>query len=322
MPDKVNLIDTMFIRPDALYVNTALFQFVSATHNNKYFQSAMNPNYSISDDDQPFEWDRMGTQKYNKSVFVVDGCIGTHFKDYPNQLEWSNSDDLHVDASIVESQTRVAWLNENKAIYPKTIELMKELEDSFDYILTHEDELLSRGDKYLPMPMVHYFLQDNNITDFTKSKLVSMLSSDRNVPELLGHALRHSIRDTYSGRFDLYGRETNPVDCTSMALKDYRFAIVVENNKQPHYFTEKLLDCLACKTIPIYYGATPENYGFDANGILSFSTVEELGTILDSLSEELYNSKLDAVESNYNLTRGKFSSAEKFIHTEYPFLFD
>jgi len=40
------------------------------------------------------------------------------------------------------------------------------------------------------------------------------------------------------------------------------------------------------------------------------------------LSEELYNSKLDAVEANYNLTRGKFSSAEKFIHTEYPFLFD
>ncbi len=40
------------------------------------------------------------------------------------------------------------------------------------------------------------------------------------------------------------------------ALFPYQYSIAIENNEQPHYFTEKIMDCFLSYTVPIYFGCT------------------------------------------------------------------
>lgn len=54
---------------------------------------------------------------------------------------------------------------------------------------------------------------------------------------------------------------------TKMELfKEYQYSLVIENSQQTNYFTEKLLDCLLTKTIPIYYGCPNISDFFDTTG--------------------------------------------------------
>lgn len=79
------------------------------------------------------------------------------------------------------------------------------------------------------------------------------------------------------------------------------FHIAVENSRNLNYYTDKIVDCFATKTIPIYWGAPNiENY-FNKEGIITFENEEDLVEILNSLTEEDYNNRLEAVEENYIL---------------------
>ena len=91
-----------------------------------------------------------------------------------------------------------------------------------------------------------------------------------------GHKLRHHIANNIKD-VDLFGRGTpNPIDNKEESLVDYRYSIVIENSKTDNYFTEKLIDCLAVGTIPIYWGCSNLNDYFNLEGIITFNTLEEL----------------------------------------------
>lgn len=80
----------------------------------------------------------------------------------------------------------------------------------------------------------------------------------------------------------------------------YQFSIVVENSRQTNYFTEKIMDCVLSKTIPIYYGCPNISEFFDTRGwiILESTEIEELFTKLADLDETYYVRHKDIVESN------------------------
>jgi hypothetical protein len=52
-------------------------------------------------------------------------------------------------------------------------------------------------------------------------------------------------------------------------------------------------------TIPLYYGCPNVGDFFDMNGIIIFESIEELHLILNSLTLELYESKLESVRGNF-----------------------
>ena len=81
------------------------------------------------------------------------------------------------------------------------------------------------------------------------------------------------------------------------------FHVAVENSKQDNYFTEKIIDCFASKTIPIYYGCPNLNKWFDMDGVINFDNVSELVDIMDFISEDYYNSKQDVIEKNYEIAK-------------------
>ena len=96
----------------------------------------------------------------------------------------------------------------------------------------------------------------------------------------------------------VYGRGYRAVDYKLEALGPFKFSVVIENEKSQHWFTEKLCDCFATGTVPIYWGAPTIGQFFDERGIIQFNTVQELGNILNNLTPEDYDSRIDAIKNN------------------------
>ena len=94
------------------------------------------------------------------------------------------------------------------------------------------------------------------------------------------------------------------------------FSIVIENEKSDYFFSEKLNDCFATGTIPIYWGCPSIKDFFDSKGIIEFDDIGNLSDILMSLSESQYLSKIENVNNNFNISK-KFLLAEDWIFENY-----
>lgn len=80
-----------------------------------------------------------------------------------------------------------------------------------------------------------------------------------------------------------------------------QFSLVIENSCQTNYFTEKLIDCLVTKTIPIYWGCPNIDEYFDTTGwvVLKTPSFEELQIALNQLTPEVYAQHASVIESNF-----------------------
>ena len=83
------------------------------------------------------------------------------------------------------------------------------------------------------------------------------------------------------------------------SLLDYRFSIVIENSRAKDYFTEKLVDSLVVGTVPIYWGCTNVGDYFDTRGMYVVNSLEEIASIVGSLTEKDYIEKIQYIKSNY-----------------------
>ena len=78
-----------------------------------------------------------------------------------------------------------------------------------------------------------------------------------------------------------------------------QYVIVIENCQYPGYFTDKIVDCFAAGCIPIYWGNPKIKELFDSRGFYTWTTIRELGLILDHISNEDYESKRPYIEENF-----------------------
>jgi hypothetical protein len=141
-------------------------------------------------------------------------------------------------------------------------------------------------------------------TSFTKTNFASIIASRKKTTQ--GHRLRHKIAEQVrktSCNTVILGRGYNPVACVSQALAPFRFSVVIENSRYPGYFSEKLIDCLACKTIPIYWGDPHVDQSFDPRGIIQCKSESDIMKALSNLSDELYDQMARFVEENYNRSK-------------------
>jgi hypothetical protein len=201
----------------------------------------------------------------------------------------------------------------------------------FDIILTFDNNLLKKNKSIIFIPYQDYYwcksplIEKKNIFleyygvkghfDYSnKLFTISFMCAHKNY--CAGHKIRHQIwdnQDKLSNVKFFYGlnnknmklHENNiplkhPRDKTPM-YENSMFCIVVENNRSINYYTEKLMDCIVSKTIPIYYGCPNIDKYFNINGFILFETVEQLINIINILDEKYYHSKLEYVLENYNI---------------------
>ncbi len=87
------------------------------------------------------------------------------------------------------------------------------------------------------------------------------------------------------------------------------FSVVIENGFYNSYFTEKILDCFATGTIPVYMGSPDIAKYFNSDGIIFLSEEFEI-------SDDMYYNKMSAIEDNLERCK-QYEVLEDFIFLNY-----
>ena len=134
-----------------------------------------------------------------------------------------------------------------------------------------------------------------------------MIASNKKMCE--GHRLRLQWVERLWGQVDMYGRGFNEIALKEEGLCDYMFSIAIENGQYGTYFTEKLLDCFATGTIPVYLGAPDIGNYFNKDGIIDLTEQFDV-------SDQIYYNKMNAIVDNLNRVK-KMEVLEDFIWENY-----
>ncbi len=137
-----------------------------------------------------------------------------------------------------------------------------------------------------------------------------------------GHRLRHWLREKWAVTIP------SKIFCSSLAScepypQDRRdcfkmmFHLTIENSRFPGYFTEKLLDSLRCKSVPIYWGDPNIGDIFDISGMILIGDMsgEQILHAISNLTADDYEKRKDAIDRNAEI-------AEKTCEGHNPFPVD
>jgi hypothetical protein len=127
-----------------------------------------------------------------------------------------------------------------------------------------------------------------------------------------GHQNRLNWAQKLQGQVDFYGRGFNEIQSKEEGLADYMFSVAIENASYGTYFTEKIQDCFATGTIPIYYGSPDIGKFFNPKGIIFLTEDFDVS----SLTLELYYDKLEAVKDNLERVQN-YPINEDYIYKTY-----
>ena len=213
--------------------------------------------------------------------------------------------------NMSEQYKMYSWLCESSAIISDTVQFIKE---NLDLVMSHYKKIFTCDYSLISLhDRIEFCPPGSNmpwVTDEPKDKtnLVSIISSGKNTTD--GHKLRNKCVEYCLNNpgFDVYGRAFNPIERKDQALLPYMFSIVYENCCCDKYYTEKITDCFASKTIPIYWGTNLIKEDFNEDGIIFVDNLPK--TIL---SAELYHSKIDSVNENYDRVK-KLAAADDLLY--------
>lgn len=202
-------------------------------------------------------------------------------------------------------------------------EWIKHNHQDFDYVMSPFyllKELV--GDKFLWVPGLSSRIKYPEFGMYEKHKNMSIVASFKDWT--YGHKLRHIIIKEFKDHFDVYGSGYNNIINTHgklVSIAPYRFSLCILNAIEDDYFTEALTDVLAVGTIPIVFGTKNICKYWNPDGIVVFQSLEEFRSLLPSLTRQYYESRIDAVIENIEITK-KYMTTWDFIYDNYKQLLE
>ena len=248
-----------------------------------------------------FEWVEDG---YGCLDFFVDDFIKLH-KQYTDT-----------------NNPKIAMLIEPRTIQPTVYEWVEQHHNEFDIIFTHDDKLLN-----LDNARQIYFMNYYKVYDVDKTKAISMVCSDKVLCN--EHRQRKKLADKLGNKVDHYGTYkstySNYYDCRA----EYMFEVVIDNNWDGYWISEKLMNPLASKTIPIYKGAM-KGYMPDwlnKDGVIFVDDIDDIPKIVDDILTDPkgeYEKRLKAVKENFITVtmHPSLQVFENWLWVEYKSLFE
>ena len=237
----------------------------------------------------------------------VDHSIIQQGNLFPDPAELNVLVDCSIisDDSSFKKENTIAWIVESPAILEAyhpgfSAELKKRLETgdhNFSKLYTYDPAYKD----YPNVKMFEYcpastWIEKENRIIHNKTKLVSYISSSKTFTPL--QVTRNKLLEQlmFDDTVDVYGRNVNPIDKKSDALRDYCFSYAIENCSHPGYFTEKIVDCFITGTVPIYLGDPTVDRVFDPRGFIKLENNQEL-----QLSFDRYYDMMPHIEKNYEI---------------------
>lgn len=243
----------------------------------------------------------------------------------PQSFLWTTDADeknvaasVFVDSAIMKQAKRpgtyrgkkIAWISESPAIAEKlninqfvrdNIELIAA---SFDVLLMCDRAMCEMHPKFHPHPAGSNlpWIHEHEMAE--KSEVCSMFVSPKNM--VVGHGIRHQVAGELQDSIDLFGGPfgSRHLESKNDGLLPYRFSIAMENCKVSLYYTEKLTDCFATGTVPVYWGTPDIAEIFDMNGVIMLDDKFDI----KMLTPELYEEMLPAVRNNFEIVKNLESS--------------
>lgn len=168
----------------------------------------------------------------------------------------------------------------------------------FAYIFTHDSQLLKLHNAK-PFNWADVWLT----TDSEKNKDISLVTSPKNWCPLHNARLELYERFKDDPRVDTFYGDWNNPNIPNIKPEDYlehyKFSIVIENDIDDYWITEKILNCFATKTVPIYVGSPMVEKIFNPDGIIRLQ-VEDIPRIIDHLNvNEAYRYRQQAINDNF-----------------------
>jgi hypothetical protein len=231
---------------------------------------------------------------------------------WPNiQIEYHRPIDLYVD-SLYNFRD-----NENfKILWVKEVEEISNFRDTaiqnhknFDLVLTYDQMILDLCDNSVMFEFGTSWVFNYDFNTVKKFQ-ISHLTGNKQIT--LGHRLR---QETYQRQaeilspIDFFVSSFSPVKNTfgskmltesKTPLFESQFHICIENSRQKNLFTEKLIDCLSTKTVPIFFGCDNIGDFFDIRGFFIVENFSQIKEVCNSLTESSYSEKIEYIEKNFN----------------------
>ncbi len=269
--------------------------------------------------DKFFIRDRVNVNSYVSKYFLFDRYnieLNTHFYGHKAILE-----------QMGNPVNKYALFEESESIIPYDYQIFKKhkgIEKDFDAVFTYSETLLETlpNAKFFPFcAQVWYYFdlaKQDKISILEdclhyKTKNVSMMCSNKLMCPL--HYVRHKFAyDSRREGVDIFGTFGGGkyIKYKSDSLTSYRYQIVIENDIKPYYFTEKIMDCFASMTVPIYLGAAKIGKFFNPDGIIFINKDTDISKIIKSCTEKEYLNRLPAVKDNYMRSKKYFNLWDTF----------
>jgi hypothetical protein len=264
----------------------------------------------------------------------------------PKYVEWVSDDSAEISiyhdyalySSTNSKKRNYGWLLESSTIIPDLINNVISNIDlyrsKFIYIFTHDRRVCNVDPDFfkftIPPPMSyirrkqiyhknknisvimsstndrHQYVYRNQCLDLIKQKEGKLISLGKDIKvDVYGRGRENELPWV----FEHFGQlESGKI----LGLKDYRFSFAFDNNNYPTIFSDKITDCFATGTIPIWYGCPDIGDWFDKDGIIIWD--EDLD--IETLNEDLYFSKKNSIKNNFDIISNMIS-AEDYIYENY-----
>lgn len=249
----------------------------------------------------------------------------------PKYIEWvkdgSADISIHIDNAISsdvdENKINYGWVCESSDIVTSSVHYVKSnLDDckkKFKYIFTHDKNLLNIDTDFFKYTLgsTRPWIQEKKI--YEKTKLCSFIVSNKKWTK--GHNYRLSVLEKYKNMVDFFGRGTvRELPWTIMndgkiesgkllGLRDYMFSFVFENTNYETAMSEKVTDCFAVGTIPIFWGAPDIGDFYNTDGIIMYNDDFDFSI----LTSEYYYSKMESIKDNFNRAINSLSAEDHFF---------
>lgn len=215
---------------------------------------------------------------------------------------------------------KIAWILEPRAINGHIYDMfMNNSNLPFDLVISSDIEFLNTISHTYEtewVPVGGCWIKDLDCLVYEKTKSISIIASGKKITE--GHNLRHQCIDNLGSLIsgNCFGGGYNKIPYKLEGLKDYRFHIVIENSRSCGYFTEKIIDCFATGTVPIYWGDPLIGEIFDTSGMIIFRDIDHLSQIVNEILEDpvsAYESKRFGIERNFNISKEYYLSEDWMV---------
>ena len=159
---------------------------------------------------------------------------------------------------------------------------------------------LEFGDRYMRFPLYAYYqwYYDKLLSNDTNKEQAPLIDEDLAKRKFCNFVYSNNVnsdpvRDSFFHELNKYrkvdsgGRHLNniggPVRDKLAFIKDYKFTIAFENSSVPGYTTEKLLEPVIARSLPIYYGNPLEHLDFEPGSFLRLENRNDIGRVIEEI---------------------------------------